>query len=55
MVLSEHPSDEGSRVTLTCEGVAAHPYLLTGGKVRGKAEAGGVALGHGVCVLSGVL
>ena len=56
MVLSEHPSDEGSRVTLAREGVAADPHLMAGGEVRGEAEAGRVALGHGlsVCVLVSV-
>src|SRR6056300_6872 len=53
--LSEHPSDEGSRVTLAREGVAADPYTLTGGEVRGEAEGGWVA-SHGlsVCVLVSV-
>ena len=43
-------------MTLTREGVAAHPHLLTGGEVRGEAEGGGVALRHGlsVCVLVSV-
>ena len=49
-VLSVDPCDHGSDVTLTRGGVAADPHLLAGGKVRGKAKAGGVALGHGVCV-----
>ena len=44
--LSEHPTDEGSRVTLARERVAADPHLLTGAEVRGEAEAGRVALGH---------
>ena len=46
--LSEHPSNEGGTVYLTLQGVAADPPLLTGADVRGKAEAGGVALGHRV-------
>jgi len=45
--LSEHPSDEGGAVCCALQGVAADPPLLTGGDVGGKAEAGGVALGHG--------
>jgi hypothetical protein len=45
--LSEHPSNEGGTVYLTLHGVAADPPLLTGADVGGKAEAGGVALGHG--------
>jgi len=45
--LSEHPSNEGGTVYLTLQGVAADPPLLASADVRGKAEAGGVALGHG--------
>ena len=35
---------------LTLHGVAADPPLLAGADVRGKAEAGGVALGHRIGV-----
>jgi hypothetical protein len=45
-VLSERASDHSSGVTLTREGVAADPYLMTGAEVRGEAEAGRVALSH---------
>jgi len=45
--LSEHPSNEGGAVCCALQGVAADPPLLAGGDVRGKAEGGGVALGHG--------
>lgn len=52
-VFSVDPCDHGGEVPLPCGGVAADPYLLAGGEVRGEAEAGGVALGHGVCRLLG--
>jgi len=48
--LSEHPSDKGGTVYLTLHGVAADPPLLASADVRGKAEAGGVALGHRIGV-----
>jgi len=40
--------DHGGAVCLTLQGVAVDPPCLTGGKVRGEAEAGGEALGHAV-------
>ena len=44
--LSKDPSNEGGAVCIALQGVAADPPLLASADVRGKAEAGGVALGH---------